>query len=127
MNFPDNHAELDVCHVTTTGRRSGNPHRIEIWFGAHAGVLYLISGNGPGAHWFLNMQAHPEVLVEIGDDTRTGMARVVNDPAERRLVGDIMGAKHAGWDGDPDIGLTFAAWCYEVPVAAIGSWIEQAR
>lgn len=122
MAFPDDHRDLAVCHLTTTGRRSGRDHRIEIWFGAVDGALYLISGNGPGADWFRNLQAEPDVLVELGGETRRGVARVVTDPAERRLVGDVMGRKHAGWGGDPDIGLTFEAWCYEVPVAAIDSW-----
>jgi hypothetical protein len=29
-----------------------------------------------------------------------------------------MGAKYV-WGGDPDIGLTYQAWCYEVPAVAI--------
>ena len=28
-------AALDFCYVTTTGRTTGKPHRIEIWFAAH--------------------------------------------------------------------------------------------
>ncbi len=115
-------ATLDVCYVTTTGRRTGRPHRIEIWFGLDGGVLYLISGNGPGADWFRNLQAEPEVTVELGDEVRRATARVVTDAGERRRVGELMGAKHAGWRGDPDIGLTFEAWCFEVPVAAIDRW-----
>ncbi len=120
--FPVELADLDVCYVSTTGRRSGRIHRIEIWFGLHDDVLYLISGNGPSAHWFLNLQAEPTVTVELGDEVRAGTARVVTDPDERRLVGDLLGAKHTGWGGDPDIGLTFEAWCYQVPAAAIDGW-----
>ena len=45
----------------------------------------------------------------------------MTDADERRRVGDLMGAKYP-WDGDPSIGLTFDAWCYEVPVLAIGQW-----
>ena len=37
-------ADLDYCYVTTTGRRSGNPHTIEIWFALHEGRVYLLSG-----------------------------------------------------------------------------------
>ena len=29
-----------------------------------------------------------------------------------------MGAKYV-WGGDPGIGLTYEAWCYEVPAVAI--------
>ncbi|MGZ6987136.1 MAG: hypothetical protein ACXVKP_19735, partial [Ilumatobacteraceae bacterium] len=45
----------------------------------------------------------------------------VTDPDERRRVGDVMGQKYQ-WDGDPSIGLTRQAWCYEVPVLAISEW-----
>ena len=30
-----------------------------------------------------------------------------------------MTRRYAAWGGDPDIGLTYEAWCYDVPAAAI--------
>ena len=114
------HAQSDVecCYLTTTGRRTGRPHEIEIWFGVIESTLYLISGNGPGADWFQNLLADPVVSVRIGHETRSGRASAVADPAERHRVGDVMGAKYV-WDGDPSIGLTYPAWCYDVPAAAV--------
>ena len=115
------HAELECCDVTTTGRRSGNPHEIEIWFGVVDDIMYLISGNGPKADWYRNALAHPHVLVRLAGQTHRGVARDVDDPDERRLVGDVMGAKYP-WDGDASIGLTFEAWCFDVPALAISEW-----
>lgn len=112
------HAGVDCCYLTTTGRRSGRPHEIEIWFGVVDDTLYLISGNGPSADWYRNLVDHPLVQVRIDDTTRAGTARVVSDADERRRVGDVMGAKYV-WDGDPDIGLTYPAWCYDVPAVAV--------
>jgi hypothetical protein len=83
--------------------------------------LYLISGNGPGADWFRNALADPTVTVRVGGDTRTGVARAVVDPQERRRVGELMGAKYP-WDGDASIGLTFEAWCFDVPLLAVSGW-----
>ena len=111
-------AEIECCYLTTTGRRSGQPHEIEIWFGVIDATLYLISGNGPTADWYQNLVADPDVSVRIGHETRAGRARVVSDADQRRRVGDAMGAKYV-WDGDPAIGLTYPAWCYEVPAVAI--------
>lgn len=111
-------AEVECCYLTTTGRRSGRPHEIEIWFGVDAATLYLISGNGPGADWYRNLVADPTVLVRIEGETRAGRARAVADPAERRRVGDLMGAKYV-WDGDPSISLSYEAWCYDVPAVAV--------
>jgi len=111
-------ADIECCYLTTTGRRSGRPHEIEIWFGVVESTLYLISGNGPSADWFQNLVADPNVTVRIGHETRAGQASAVTDPEERRRVGDVMGAKYV-WDGDPAIGLTYPAWCYDVPAVAV--------
>ena len=110
--------DVDCCYLTTTGRRSGRPHEIEIWFGVIGETLYLICGNGPTADWYLNLVADPGVLLRIEGETRRGRASVVGDPEERRRVGDVMGAKYV-WGGDPDIGLTYEAWCYDVPAVAV--------
>jgi len=94
---------------------------VEIWFGVLDDTLYLISGTGPGADWFRNAAANPDVTIRIEGDIRSGVAREVLDVDERRQVGALMGAKYP-WDGDPSIGLTFEAWCYDVPVLAVERW-----
>jgi deazaflavin-dependent oxidoreductase (nitroreductase family) len=112
----------DCIDVTSTGRRTGQPHEIEIWFGVDGSTAYLISGNGPTADWYRNMLAEPSVSVRFADGrTWRARARPVTDPAERSRVGDLMGAKYR-WNGDPSIGLTRHAWCYEVPVIALEGW-----
>jgi deazaflavin-dependent oxidoreductase (nitroreductase family) len=121
MAWPDDvHdvGDVECCDVTTTGRSSGRPHEVEIWFGVLDGGLCLISGNGPTADWFRNMEADPRVQVRIGDVTRAMTARVVTDPRERRRVGEVMGAKYV-WGGDPSIGLTYEAWCFDVPAVLL--------
>ena len=111
-------SDIECCYVTTTGRRSGRPHEIEIWFGVVESTLYLISGNGPTADWYQNLLAQPAVTVRFGHEMRPGRASPVTDPEQRNRVGDVMGAKYV-WDGDPSIGLTYPAWCYEVPAVAV--------
>ena len=111
------------CYFSTVGRRSGRVHEVEIWFGVVADTLYLISGNGPTADWFRNALANPEVTVRIQDQRRRGTACELLDGPRRRMVGELMGAKYP-WDGDPSIGLTFDAWCFDVPVLAITNWVE---
>ena len=39
----------DFAYLTTTGRKSGRPHRIEIWFAIDDGKLYLLSGGADKA------------------------------------------------------------------------------
>ena len=43
MTSVDALATTEVCSHTTRGRRTGHPHRIEIWFVAHDEGAYLLS------------------------------------------------------------------------------------
>lgn len=112
------HAGEECCDIVTEGRSSGRPHEVELWFGVMDGAMYLLSGNGPGADWYLNLRENPQVVVRLGGAERVGRAELVIDPEERRRCGDLMGAKYV-WEGDPDIGLTYQAWCYDVPALVI--------
>lgn len=121
MSWLSPNTDVENCYLTTVGRRSGNPHEIEIWFGVRGETLYLISGYGPGADWYRNALAEPHVTIRIEGETRRGVARDVIDPDERRMTGELMGAKYP-WDGDPSIGLTFDGWCFDVPALAVDGW-----
>ncbi len=121
MSWLTPYCDTDCCYLTTVGRRSGRRHEVEIWFGVVGDTLYLVSGNGPGADWFRNASTDPHVTIRIAGESWVGVAREVVDPVERRQAGEVMGAKYP-WDGDPSIGLTFEAWCFEVPVLAVDRW-----
>ena len=112
------YTDTENCYFTTIGRRTGRPHEIEIWFGVDADRLLLISGNGPTADWYRNLLADGAVTVRIEGDTRVGRARAITDPDERRRCGEVMGTKYV-WGGDPSIGLTYDAWCYDVPAVVV--------
>ena len=85
-------AELSFCYVTTTGRVTGTPHRIEIWFAAapESDTIYLLSGGRDRSDWVRNLVASPSCTVEIGADTFRGYGRVIEgtgeDETARRLV-----------------------------------------
>jgi deazaflavin-dependent oxidoreductase (nitroreductase family) len=87
-------AALDFCYVTTTGRATGKPHRIEIWFAAHPehDTIYMLSGGRDRADWVRNIVASPSCTVEIGETRFTGYGRVIegtdDDPLARTLVHD---------------------------------------
>ena len=83
-------------YLTTAGRRTGRPHRIEIWFAEHEERLYLLAGGRERSDWVRNLQATPEVTVELGDETRVGAARVLQaNTAEDRLARELLVAKYA--------------------------------
>ena len=90
----------DYCYLTTTGRRTGEPHRIEIWYARSGETLYLLAGGGPDADWVRNLQATPSVTVEIDGGTHSATARVIADEAEdadaRRLVFEKYQPRYGG-------------------------------
>ncbi|GAC1561812.1 MAG: hypothetical protein NVS2B7_36070 [Herpetosiphon sp.] len=86
------------CYLTTTGRKTGRLHRIEIWFALHANTLYLLSGGGAAADWVRNGDEHPDVLVELGPLRLPGCQRRVIDRAEDALARDLVWRKYATGD-----------------------------
>src|SRR3712207_3885121 len=70
-------AGAPYAYLTTNGRRTGRPHRIEIWFAAQDGRLYLLAGGRERSDWVRNLRAHAQVTVELGDETHAGAARVL--------------------------------------------------
>ena len=71
-------ASSPFCYLTTTGRSSGNPQRIEIWFALHERVVYLLSGGRERSDWVRNLEANPEVILELGRERRVTRARVLD-------------------------------------------------
>jgi deazaflavin-dependent oxidoreductase (nitroreductase family) len=80
-----------VIDITTTGRRSGLPRRIEIVFHGFDGHLY-ISGM-PRADrrrsWLANLEADPHFILHLKRDVKADLpatARIITDESERRAV-----------------------------------------
>ena len=92
-------AALDFCYLTTTGRHTGAPHRIEIWFALSDGMVYLLSGGRERSDWVRNLMISPEVVLEIGDVRRNTKARVVTDPVEDALARRLVLEKYRPRDG----------------------------
>lgn len=76
--------------ITTVGRRSGRPRRIEIVFHNIDGRIY-ISGvpRREKRDWLLNLEAHPQFTFHLKGRVSADLpatARVISDEAERRQV-----------------------------------------
>jgi deazaflavin-dependent oxidoreductase (nitroreductase family) len=87
-------AEADYCYLTTTGRVTGRPHTIEIWFALDGPTLYMLSGGGASADWVKNLLRAPEVAVRIAEATWAGRARMVERAEEDALARRIVVAKY---------------------------------
>jgi deazaflavin-dependent oxidoreductase (nitroreductase family) len=74
--------------ITTTGRRTGRPRRLEIWFHNIDGRIY-ISGLPGRRDWYANLVANPEFTFHLKGSVRADLrarARLIDQPGERRAV-----------------------------------------
>ena len=113
-------ASNPFLYLTTTGRRTGRAHRIEIWFAVHAGRLCLLSGGGRRTDSVRNLQANPHVTVELGDETEVGLARVLEaGTADDQLARRLLLTRYAHTEDDLDAwGRTSVPVVIEFPADA---------
>ena len=91
-------ANEDFCYLTTTGRTTGRPHEIEIWFSIDGTALYMLSGSDR-SDWVKNLRKTPEVTVRIADRTFEGRARVVGPGREDELARRLLVEKYESTPG----------------------------
>jgi deazaflavin-dependent oxidoreductase (nitroreductase family) len=93
MNDPI-HAALSrggTIDITTTGRRSGEPRRIEIVFHRIDGRMWISGMPSPRRRaWLANLEVDPRLTVHLKGPLAVAdlpaVARIVTDEAERRTV-----------------------------------------
>jgi deazaflavin-dependent oxidoreductase (nitroreductase family) len=74
--------------ITTTGRTTGRPQRVEIWFHNLDGRLYITGLPGPRG-WYANLRARPDFTFHLKGAVRADLpARAIPivDAAPRRAI-----------------------------------------
>ncbi|MHB8571643.1 MAG: nitroreductase family deazaflavin-dependent oxidoreductase [Candidatus Dormibacteria bacterium] len=64
--------------LTTTGKRTGEERTTPVLYTRHGDALVVVASKGGADQhpaWYLNLQAHPEARVEVGDRTLNVVAR----------------------------------------------------
>ena len=91
----------DFCYLTTTGRVSGRPHEIEIWFALvpERRALYMLSGGGDRSDWVKNLRRDPDVEVRIAGERYSGRAREARDAEEDELARRLLVEKYESSPG----------------------------
>ena len=76
--------------ITTTGRRSGKPRRLEIVLHNIDGRIYISGTPYPRKRrWLLNVEADPHLTFHLKGKTRADLpatARIIDDEAERCAI-----------------------------------------
>jgi|SRR5437764_7115676 len=101
-NHLKNLAPEPFCYLTTTGRRSGRLHTIEIWFAINGTTLYLLSDGGEHADWVKNARKTPRVSIRISSHIFPGHARDVSNSEEDALARRIVHSKYSSSEDDLD-------------------------
>ncbi|WP_165423385.1 nitroreductase/quinone reductase family protein [Ktedonosporobacter rubrisoli] len=86
-------ASEEVFYLTTIGRVSGRPHKVELWFALNGQTLYILH-EGVVGDWIKNVERQPDVLVTIKDTQFTGKARLVKDRKEDELARQLLAGKY---------------------------------
>ena len=97
----DTLANEDFCYLTTTGRVTGRPHEIEIWFCLvpETRTLYMLSGGGDRSDWVKNLSRDPDVEVRIAGKRYSGRARGAIDTEEDELARRLLVEKYESSPG----------------------------
>ena len=93
-------------YLTTRGRVTGLPRRIEIWFVEHAGCFYLVAEMRERAQWVQNIRAHDRVDFSVGTrdeptasiEQRPARARVLEPTREPDLAARVSALMEAKYD-----------------------------
>ena len=74
--------------ITTIGRTSGEPRRIEIWFHNIDGRIY-ITGTPGRRDWYANLRAHPSFTFHIKEGMQADLparATLIEDADAKRAI-----------------------------------------
>jgi deazaflavin-dependent oxidoreductase (nitroreductase family) len=97
-------SKLQYLYLTTTGRITGQPREIEIWFVESQGKLYILAEHFHKAQWVKNIERNPRVRVRVGSSEFEATARVLDkklDAATWKLAQELEREKYGWGDGLP--------------------------
>jgi deazaflavin-dependent oxidoreductase (nitroreductase family) len=75
--------------LTTTGRKSGQPHTVQLG-AVREGDGWVVVGSNGGADvnpkWWLNMVADPNVTLQVNDQVLKARMQEITNPADRERI-----------------------------------------
>jgi deazaflavin-dependent oxidoreductase (nitroreductase family) len=81
-------AGVPALLITTKGRKTGTLHRTALYYGEDNGRYVIVASKGGSpAHpaWFLNLEANPDVELQVGAEHFPARARVAEGEERSRL------------------------------------------
>jgi deazaflavin-dependent oxidoreductase (nitroreductase family) len=97
-------SKYKYLYLTTTGRITGKPREIEIWFVESDAKLYILAEHLHETQWVKNIKRNPRVRVWLGRSSFEATARVLDYNRDRKawLAAQCLAREKYGWgDGLP--------------------------
>lgn len=85
---------VETVDITTTGRRSGEPRRIEIWMYEVDGRFVITGTPGP-RDWYANLMADPALMIHLPDGTV--VPAIATPVADREVRHSVFTAEKTWW------------------------------
>lgn len=108
-----------IVDITTTGRKSGQPRRIEIYLHNFDGDFYVTGRPGFTRDWIANLLSDPRMTLHLKRGVAADLAataEVITDPEEKGRI--ILRARVESWGADPDVARAeLDHWVATSPVA----------
>jgi deazaflavin-dependent oxidoreductase (nitroreductase family) len=80
--------------LTTTGRKSGQPHTVPLGAVPEGDGWILIASNGGADHnpsWWLNMVTNPDATLQVNDQViKVRMQEITNPPDRERIWNNVV-------------------------------------
>jgi deazaflavin-dependent oxidoreductase (nitroreductase family) len=104
MSSENDRSKLQFLYLTTTGRITGQPREIEIWFVESKGKLYILAEHFHKAQWVKNIERNPRVRVRVGASEFEATARALDETRDAdtwKLAQELEREKYGWGDGLP--------------------------
>ena len=91
-------------YLTTTGRKTGNPHTIEIWYVDYGDCYVLCAEHGEKSDWVKNVQANADIQFYVAErdanvQPHAGTADIVTDATDIQAIAPLFDAKYNWSEG----------------------------
>lgn len=84
--------------ITVTGRKSGRPVSIPVWFVLEDDTLYLLPVHGSDTQWYKNALKNPEIRIEARGEGAELKAVPITDAAKVASIIDKFRGKYGAGD-----------------------------
>lgn len=85
-------------NITVTGRKSGRPISIPVWFVLEGDKLYLLPVQGSDTQWYKNALKNPNIRIDASGETAELKVTPITDPKQVASVAEKFRSKYGPSD-----------------------------